>query len=90
MVAGRDRGVDAIAVPLSGSRPPGLGAALSHALAVLAVLADRVEVGFVPHLVHLLRLVELPDPREQRHGAQTLRIGIVEQMSSMERFFVAS
>ena len=87
MVAGRDRGVDAIAVPLSGSRPPGLGAALSHAL---AVLADRVEVGFVPHLVHLLRLVELPDPREQRHGAQTLRIGIVEQMSSMERFFVAS
>ncbi|WP_369228958.1 hypothetical protein AB5J56_00710 [Streptomyces sp. R21] len=39
---------------------------------------------------HLLRLLELRDPRERRHGVQTLRIGIVEQMTAMERFFVAS
>ena len=54
-------------------------------------LADRVEVEVGGRAAsHLLRLLELRDPRERRHGVQTLRIGIVEQMSAMERFFVAS
>ncbi|MGW0949871.1 XRE family transcriptional regulator [Streptomyces sp. NPDC002623] len=39
---------------------------------------------------HLLRLLDLRDPRERRHAAQTLRIGIVEQPWMRERLFVAS
>ncbi|MFF2148775.1 XRE family transcriptional regulator [Kitasatospora sp. NPDC058190] len=39
---------------------------------------------------HLLRLLELRDPRERRNGHPTLRIGVVEQPAAMERFFVAS
>jgi transcriptional regulator with XRE-family HTH domain len=39
---------------------------------------------------HLLRLLEIRDPGERRNGVQTLRIGIVDQPSAMERFFVAS
>jgi hypothetical protein len=68
--------------------------------------AIETAVGQVPDLVHyrvlygaprhreltghLLRLLELRDPRERRNGLQTLRIGLVEQPSAMERFFVAS
>ncbi|MEV7778811.1 hypothetical protein [Kitasatospora sp. NPDC088351] len=40
--------------------------------------------------VHLLRLLELRDPRERRNGVRTLQIGLVEPPDAMERFFVAS
>ncbi|MFG2697205.1 XRE family transcriptional regulator [Kitasatospora sp. NPDC048407] len=38
---------------------------------------------------HLVRLLELRDPRARRHGIKTLHIGIVEG-PALERFFVAS
>lgn len=39
---------------------------------------------------HLVRLLELRDPLERRNGVKTLHIGLVEPLSVMERFFVAS
>ncbi|WP_051055737.1 MULTISPECIES: helix-turn-helix transcriptional regulator [Kitasatospora] len=38
---------------------------------------------------HLVRLLELRDPGERRHGVKTLHIGVVEG-PALERFFVAS
>ncbi|WP_329127400.1 XRE family transcriptional regulator [Streptomyces sp. NBC_01465] len=39
---------------------------------------------------HLLRLLELRDPRARHNGIKTLHIGLVEPWSAMERYFVAS
>ncbi|MGA5637744.1 XRE family transcriptional regulator [Streptomyces cinereoruber] len=39
---------------------------------------------------HLVRLMELRDPRERRNGLRTLNIGYVDGEESLERFFVAS
>ncbi|WBB58653.1 XRE family transcriptional regulator [Streptomyces sp. WMMC500] len=57
------------------------------------LLHYRVLYGPPRHRVladHLLRLLELRDPSARRNGVKTLRIGMVEQVEALERFFVAS
>ncbi|MFD4701486.1 hypothetical protein [Streptomyces niveus] len=55
-----------------------------------AVAQDPDLVQYCVLIGHLLRLLEMRDPGERRNGVQTLRIGIVDQPSAMERFFAVS
>lgn len=73
------------------------GAYLAAIERVVAEQADlvhyRVLYGPPRHRAlseHLVRLLELRDPLERRNGVKTLHIGLVEPLSAMERFFVAS
>ncbi len=94
MVEVADTAQECLVVTGSRSREKSYLAAIETAVAQVPDLVHyRVLYGPPRHpelTAHLLRLLELRDPRERRNGHPTLRIGIVEQPAAMERFFIAS
>ena len=89
-----DRAEEYLAVVGSRSRDPHYLAAIETALAARPELVHyRILIGpprhpELPH--HLLRLLELRDPRDRSLGIKTLRIGIIDHDDVPERFFCAS